>query len=299
MGRMDGKVAFITGAGRGQGRAHALRLAEEGADIIALDILEDIESFSYPMATPADRDDVVARVRALGRRIIFEKADIRDLPRLQEVAQAGVDQFGHIDVVVSNAGAGAPGLSYEMDESTFAETIDMFLTSAWRTVRAAVPHMIEAERGGSIVMISSTSGLVAVANMAHYVAAKHGVTGLMKALAIELGPFNIRVNAVAPSNVNTPMLQSSAIREVWTGNASATDAEVMPVMSSMHILDVPWMEPTEISQAVLWLASEESRFVTGSTIPVDAGALAPFTIPHSHQVEHRVELPHPAPGVTV
>lgn len=280
MGRMDGKVAFITGAGRGQGRAHAVRLAEEGADIIALDVLENLEGFAYPMASTADRDEVVAQVESLGRRIIFEKADIRDLPRLQEVASAGVAEFGHIDVVVANAGAASPAVSYTMSEERFVETIDMFLTSAWRTIRAVAPHMIEAKRGGSIILISSTSGLIGVANMPHYVAAKHGVTGLMKACAIELGPFDIRVNAVAPSNVNTPMLHSPAIREVWTGNAAATDEEIKPVMAAMHILDVPWVEPVDVSHAVLWLASDEARYVTGSTIPVDAGALAPFTIPH-------------------
>jgi SDR family mycofactocin-dependent oxidoreductase len=280
MGRVEGKVAFITGAGRGQGRAHAVRLAEEGADILAVDILEDLEGFSYPMASSADRDETVAMVESLGRRIIFEKADVRDLSRLQEVVDLGLAALGHIDIVVANGGAAGPAVSYEMSEGTFAETIDTFLTGAWRTVRAVAPQMIQAGRGGSIVLISSTSGLVGVPNMAHYVAAKHGVTGLMKALAIDLGPFAIRVNAVASSNVNTPMLQSPAVREVWTGNAAATDDEVARVMAAMHILNVPWVEPVDISHAVLWLASDEARYVTGSTIPVDAGALAPFTVPH-------------------
>lgn len=280
MGRLENKVAFITGAGRGQGRAHAIRLAREGADIIALDILEDIANVPYPMAGLADRDETVAAVEALGRRIMFEKADIRDLGRLQEVAARGVAEFGHIDIVVANAGAGSPAVSYEMSEAEFTAMVDSFLTGTWRTIRAVAPHMIAAGRGGSIILITSTSGLVAVANMAHYVAAKHGVTGLMKACAIELGPFDIRVNAVAPSNVDTPMIQNPAIRGVWTGNPDATDAEIVPVMSAMHILNTPWMQPTDISNAVLWLASDEARFVTGSTIPVDAGALAPFTIPH-------------------
>lgn len=280
MGRMDGKVAFITGAGRGQGRAHAIRLAEEGADIVALDVLEDVPGLRYPMATDADRDATVAAVEATGRRILFEKADVRDLARLGEVAELGRAQFGHIDIVVANAGAGAPAVSYEMSEQTFSDTIDRFLTSTWRTVRAVAPAMIEAGRGGSIILISSTSGLVGVPGMAHYVAAKHGVTGLMKALAIDLGPFDIRVNAVATSNVNTPMIRNPAIRNAWAGRPDATDDDVVREMSAMHILDVPWIEPVDVSHAVLWLASEEARYVTGSTIPVDAGALAPFTIPH-------------------
>jgi SDR family mycofactocin-dependent oxidoreductase len=280
MGRLDGKVAFITGAGRGQGRAHAIRLAQEGADIVALDILEDIEGMPYPMATKAECDETVSAVKTLGRRIIFEKADIRQLIQVQEVASLGIAEFGHIDIVVANAGAGTPAVSYEMSEQQFTSMIDSFLTGAWRTIRAVAPHMIQAGRGGSIIFITSTSGLVAVANMAHYVAAKHGVTGLMKACAIELGPFDIRVNAVAPSNVNTPMIQNPAIRGVWTGDPDAPEEEIVRVMSAMHILNTPWMEPVEISHAVLWLASDEARYVTGSTIPVDAGALAPFTIPH-------------------
>ncbi|WP_246243623.1 mycofactocin-coupled SDR family oxidoreductase [Amycolatopsis pithecellobii] len=280
MGRMEGKVAFVTGAGRGQGRAHAIRLAEEGADIVALDILENLEDMPYPMATEADRTETISAVEALGRRIIFEKADIRDLERLHEVAAQGIAEFGHIDVLVANAGAGTSAISYEMSEDTFTAVVDSFLTGTWRTIRAVAPHMIEAGRGGSIILISSIAGLVAIPNMAHYVAAKHGVTGLMKACAIELGPFDIRVNAVHPSNVNTPMIQNPAIRGVWSGNPAATDEEIIPVMSSMHILDTPWMEPVDISHAVLWLASDEARYVTGSSLPVDAGALAPFTIPH-------------------
>ncbi|WP_433496977.1 mycofactocin-coupled SDR family oxidoreductase [Sphaerimonospora sp. CA-214678] len=280
MGRLDGKVAFVTGAGRGQGRAHAIRLAEEGADIVALDVLEDIAGLAYPMATAADRDETVAAVEALGRRILFEKADVRDLARLTEVAAEGVRRFGHIDVVVANAGAGSPAVSYEMSEQTFTETIDRFLTSTWRTVRAVAPVMIDSGRGGSIVMISSTSGLVGVPGMAHYVAAKHGVSGLMKACAIDLGPFDIRVNAVASSNVNTPMIQNPVIRAAWSGDPNATEDEVVRAMSAMHILNVPWVEPVDVSQAVLWLASDEARFVTGSTVTVDAGALAPFKISH-------------------
>lgn len=281
MGRLDGKVAFITGAGRGQGRAHAIRLAEEGADIVALDVLENVPGMPYPMATSADRDATVAAVEATGRGILFEKADVRDLARLTEVADLGRERFGHIDVVVANAGAGSPAVSYEMSERTFSDTVDRFLTSTWRTVRAVAPGMIEAGRGGSIILISSTSGLVGVPGMAHYVAAKHGVTGLMKALAIDLGPFDIRVNAVATSNVNTPMIRNPAIRNAWAGRPDATDDEVVREMSAMHILDVPWIEPVDVSHAVLWLASEEARYVTGSTVPVDAGALAPFTIPHA------------------
>jgi SDR family mycofactocin-dependent oxidoreductase len=281
MGRLNNKVAFITGAARGQGRAHAVRMAEEGADIVALDILEDIEGVPYSMATKADRDVTVGTVEALGRRILFEKADIRDLAALKDVADRGVAEFGHIDILCANAGAGAPNVSYEMSEETFKEVIDSFLTGTWRTVRAVVPHMIEAGHGGSVILTSSIAGLVAIPGMAHYVAAKHGVTGLMRAFAIEFGPHNIRVNSVHPSNVDTPMIQNPHIRQVWTGNADASDAEIRPVMAGMHILDTPWLDPVDISNAVLWLASDESRYVTGTTLAVDAGALAPFKLQHA------------------
>lgn len=283
MGRLDGKVAFITGAGRGQGRAHAIRLAEEGADILAVDVLEDLEGFSYPMASLADRDETVAHVRSLGRRIVFEKADIRDLPRLTEVVEAGVAELGTIDVVVANAGAGSPAVSYEMSEEAFTDTINTFLTGTWRTVRAVAPQMIEAGRGGSIIMISSVCGLVAVPHLSHYVAAKHGVIGLMKAFAVELGQFDIRVNAIATSNVNTPMIHSPAVRDLFAGDGVAEESvtAAMSAMSAMHILDVPWVEPVDVSHAVLWLASDEARYITGSTVSVDAGALAPFTLPHA------------------
>lgn len=280
MAGLHGKVAFVTGAARGQGRAHAIRLAREGADILAVDILRDIEGVNYPMASIADRDETIAQVHALGRRIVFEQADVRDLERLQAVVAQGVDRLGRLDVVVANAGAATPGSVHEMSEADFTSTIDQFLTSAWRTIRATAPQLIEQGDGGSIILISSTSGLVGVANMAHYVAAKHGVSGLMKACAIEFGPHDIRVNAVASSNVNTPMIRNSAIRQVWTGDPDASDDDVVRVMSAMHILNVPWVEPGDVSNAVAWLASDDARFVTGSTIPVDAGALAPFKIPH-------------------
>lgn len=279
-GRLDGKVALVTGAGRGQGRSHAIRLAEEGADIVAVDVLEDVDGLGYPLANAADRDETVAAVESTGRHILFEKADVRDLARLREVAGLALARFGRVDIVVANAGAGSPAPTLDMSEETFTDAIDRFLISTWRTVRAFAPVMIEAGRGGSIVLISSTSGLVGVPGMAHYVAAKHGVTGLMKALAIDLGPFDIRVNAVASSNVNTPMIHNPMVRAVWAGDVAATEAEVVRAMAAMHILDVPWVEPVDVSHAVLWLASDEARYVTGSTIPVDAGAMAPFKIPH-------------------
>jgi SDR family mycofactocin-dependent oxidoreductase len=280
MGRLDGKVAFITGAARGQGRSHAIRLAEEGADIVAVDILDDVDTVPYSEAREADRDETVNAVEKLDRRILFETADVRDLARLQEVVELGVSEFGHIDIVCANAGICTSAKSWEMTEEQWQTTIDVNLTGVWKTIRAVVPSMIQAGRGGSIVITSSIGGVLAFPNLVHYNAAKHGVVGVMRSFAVELGQFNIRVNSVHPTNVNTDMLLNSAVRELMTGVPNADEQAVRTLLTPMHILNIPWVEPIDISNAVLWLASDESRYVTGTTQLVDGGATAPYKIPH-------------------
>jgi SDR family mycofactocin-dependent oxidoreductase len=280
MGRLDGKVAFITGAARGQGRSHAIRLAEEGADIVAVDILDDVDTVLYSEAREADRDETVNAVEKLDRRILFETADVRDLARLQEVVELGVSEFGHIDIVCANAGICTSAKSWEMTEEQWQTTIDVNLTGVWKTIRAVVPSMIQAGRGGSIVITSSIGGVLAFPNLVHYNAAKHGVVGVMRSFAVELGQFNIRVNSVHPTNVNTDMLLNSAVRELMTGVPNADEQAVRTLLTPMHILNIPWVEPIDISNAVLWLASDESRYVTGTTQLVDGGATAPYKIPH-------------------
>src|SRR5208282_322837 len=214
-GRAEGKVAFITGAGRGQGRSHAVRLAQEGADIIAIDICHDVDG-ALPMATPDDLAETVKLVEAQDRRIIAAQADVRDFDAVKAVVDEGVAELGRLDIVVANAGiASIGGPVQSMAPGNWQDTIDINLTGLWHTARAAVPHLIAGGRGGSIVLTSSIGGERAMPNMSHYVSAKHGVIGLMRSLAVELGEHNIRVNSVLPTNVNTPMFMNEGLFKMY------------------------------------------------------------------------------------
>jgi SDR family mycofactocin-dependent oxidoreductase len=279
VGRVEGKVAFITGAARGQGRSHALRLAQEGADIIAVDVCEDVAGVPYPGATEADLAETVKQVEELDRRIVAQPADVRDLSALQRVVDEGLSQFGHIDVICANAGIATFGGALELTEETWQTMIDVNLTGVWKTVRAAAPPMVERGEGGSIILTSSTAGLVAFPNLAHYVSAKHGVTGLMRALAVELAQSRIRVNSVHPTTVDTPMVQNPAMYELF-GMPGASRDEAAQGFKGVNALPIPWVEAVDISNAVLFLASDESRYITGTTVQVDAGGTAPYKIPH-------------------
>ncbi len=280
MGRVEGKVAFITGAARGQGRAHAVRLAQEGADIIAVDIDEQVETSLCPTARAADLAETVQLVEELDRRIVARTADVRDLAALQGVVAEGVAEFGRLDVVCANAGIASAGLTWKLDERTWQEMIDINLTGVWKTIRATVPTMIEQGNGGSVILTSSTAGLNAFANLGHYVAAKHGVTGLMRTLSVELAPLGIRCNSVHPTTVDTPMINNSAGYHLFTGNPDADRAFAAPHMTAINAMKIPWVEAVDVANAVLFLASDESRYVTGTTQMIDAGATAPFKIPH-------------------
>jgi SDR family mycofactocin-dependent oxidoreductase len=274
VGRMDGKVAFITGAARGQGRSHALRLAEEGADIIAVDVCQPVESAPYEMPTSAELAETAKLVEELDRRIVAREADVRDLPGLQAVVQEGVSEFGHIDAVVANAGIASVAPTMEMEESMWQEMIDINLTGVWKTIKAAVAPMLERRQGGAVIITSSVAGLAGAANLAHYVAAKHGVVGLMRVLTQELAPYMIRVNSVHPTTVNTPMVKSEYFyRLVRPDLENPTADDAAEVFVGLNALPIPWVEPIDISNAVLWLASDEARYVTGVTLPVDAGCL--------------------------
>jgi SDR family mycofactocin-dependent oxidoreductase len=280
MGRVEGKVALVTGAARGQGRAHAVRLAEEGADIIAVDVCSQLETVPYALASEGDLAETAKRVEELDRRIITHRADVRDLAALQSAVAEGVSEFGHLDIVCANAGILSIGPAWELSEETWQEMIDVNLTGTWKTVRAAVPQLIEQGHGGSIILTSSIAGLVAFANLAHYTAAKHGVTGLMRTLAVELAPHRIRVNSVHPTTVDTDMVQNKALYELFLGTEEASRADAEVGMKAINALPIPWVDPVDISNAVLFLASDESRYITGTTQVIDAGALAPFKIPH-------------------
>jgi SDR family mycofactocin-dependent oxidoreductase len=272
-GRVEGKVAFITGAARGQGRSHAIRLAQEGADIIAVDICAQVDSVPYPMAGPDDLAQTVKDVEALDRRIVAVQADVRDFGALKAALDQGVAQLGRLDIVSANAGIASYGPAGELAEQTWRDMIDINLTGDWHAAKAAIPHLIAGGRGGSIIITSSDAGLKAYQNAAHYVAAKHGVVGLMRTLALELAPHMIRVNSLHPTQVNTDMVMNEpTFRLFMPGTEHPTVEDFRPVSQALNALPIPWVEPVDISNALLFLASDEARYITGVTLPVDAGA---------------------------
>jgi len=274
-GRMEGKVAFITGAARGQGRSHALRLAEEGADIVAVDICADIDSVTpfYPLATEEELAETVRGVEALDRRIVARRADVRDLDALQAAFDEGLAELGRIDAVIANAGIATYGRAWELTAEQWRDMIDVNLTGVFHTAKVAIPAMIDAGRGGAILFTSSIGGLKGIQQVGHYVAAKHGIVGLMRTLANELAPYSIRVNTIHPTNVDTIMIQNPGTWGMFApGDPEPTVEKAMPGFMSLNGLPVPWVEPRDISNAVLFLASDEARYVTGVTFPVDAGA---------------------------
>nr|WP_179797254.1 mycofactocin-coupled SDR family oxidoreductase [Actinomycetospora corticicola] len=278
---MSGSVALITGGARGQGRAHAVRLAEEGADVVVVDVCAPIDSAPYPMPDPTELAQTVKAVEAVGRRALAVQADVRDLAALEKAVAETVAQFGRLDVVVANAGIGSFAPALSLDAGTWQEMIDINLTGAFHTVRAAAPAIIDGGRGGSIVLTSSVAGLIGFPNLAHYCAAKHGLVGLMKVLAIEFAPHRIRVNTVHSTNVDTDMIQNPAMYELFSGGVPGADrATAAASMQGMHALPISWVEPADIANAVAWLASDEARRVTGVALPVDGGMTAPYKIPH-------------------
>jgi len=274
-GRVDGKVAFITGAARGQGRSHAVRLAEEGADIIAVDICRGFDDSTAPAATPEDLAETADMVKNLGRRIVTEEVDVRDFDALKAAVDSGVEHLGRLDIVVANAGIGTTGVKlHKMREDIFDETIDVNLGGVWKTVKAAVPHLQAGDRGGSIIITSSVGGTKAYPQVGHYIAAKHGVVGLMRTFAVELGHQSIRVNTVHPTHVCTPLLMNEQTYRLFRPDLENPGPDdLAPICQSFHFLPIPWVEPVDISNAVLFLASDEARYITGVTLPVDAGSL--------------------------
>lgn len=273
-GRVEGKVAFITGAARGQGRSHALRLAEEGADIIAVDLCDDIPNVAYSSATEEDLAETVRQVEALDRRIIATKADVRDFDAVKAAVDAGVAQLGRLDIVSANAGIStAMSPTQDLGEDVWGDMLDVNLSGVWRTCKATIPHL-KAAGGGSIILTSSVAGLIGYGNIAHYVSAKHGVVGLMRTLALELAPDMIRVNSVHPTTVDTPMVDNEATFRLFRPDLDKpTKDDFAQAAIAMNALPVPWVEAVDISNAVLFLASDEARYITGVTLPIDAGSI--------------------------
>jgi SDR family mycofactocin-dependent oxidoreductase len=268
MGKLDGQVAFITGAARGQGRSHAVRLAKEGADIIAVDICAQISSVTYAMSTPDDLAQTVKEVEGLDRRIVARVADVRDVDALRSALDEGIAELGVPRIVLANAGIGVGGPN--STDQDWHDVIAVNLTGVFNTGRIAIPHMIEADQGGAIVLTSSTAGLLGVATneigLLGYTAAKTGVVGLMRSWANYLGPHNIRVNAIAPTGVRTPMAANVSLEKLIEYNP--------PLARAMqNALPVEMVEASDISNAIAWLVSDEGRYITGTVLPVDAGSL--------------------------
>jgi len=273
-GRVEGKVAFITGAARGQGRAQAVTLAREGADIIAVDLLKQVDGVAYPMSTQEDLAETVRQVEALDRRIVAAQADVRDYDGLRLALDDAVAQLGRLDIVSANAGIVNYGTLDEFPEQIWQDMIDINLTGAWHTAKAAIPHLRAGGRGGSMIFISSLAGQIPFTTAGHYTAAKHGVVGMMRTFGLELGPDFIRSNAVLPATVNTPMVQNPRhFKKFRPELENPTLEDTVEVSRALNAIPVPWVEPEDVSNAVLWLASDESRYVTGVTIQVDAGMM--------------------------
>ena len=275
MGTLDGKVAFISGGARGQGRSHAVRLAKDGADIVTFDICEQIDSVPYPLGTEDELAQTVERVEALGRRIVASKADVRDEAAVNKVFDAGLAEFGRVDIVIANAGIMPVLGPTSTVVQAWHDCIDVMLTGVLYTIEAAIPTLVEQNQGGAIVLTSSAAGLKGTTRslrsktygMLGYTAAKHGVVGLMRSYANALGSYNIRVNSVHPTGADTPMINNDAFL-----GAAPEVPELFEAMT--NILPVPLIDAQDVSDAVAWLVSDQARYVTGAVIPVDAGATA-------------------------
>jgi SDR family mycofactocin-dependent oxidoreductase len=274
-GNLQGRVALITGAARGQGRAHAVRLAREGADVIALDICRSVSgTIAYAPAAPDDLTQTVRAVENEGRKILAREVDIRDSCSLAQTMREAIDMFGRLDIVVANAGVLGWGRLWELSDEQWNTVIDVNLTGTWRTLRAAIPTMIDAGNGGSIVIVSSSTGLKATPGNGHYSASKHGLVGLANALALELGEYGIRVNSIHPYAVDTAMTNDDAMMEIFGKHPMYLHSlKPMPLQMRAEIGSAEFMAPEEVSEVVAWLAGDGAASVSGAQIAVDRGEL--------------------------
>ncbi|WP_069801963.1 mycofactocin-coupled SDR family oxidoreductase [Thermogemmatispora onikobensis] len=274
-GRFADRVVLITGAARGQGRAHALAFAREGARLVICDACRQYRTVPYPLAHPEELATVAREIEALGRPVIAAQVDVTNLPAMEALAERARRELGPIDVVVANAGLYSFALSWQMTEEHWDETVNVDLKGVWITCKVAIPQMLE-RRQGKIICIGSTASFKGMDHLAHYVAAKHGVIGLVKTLARELAPYNINVNAVCPTSVATSMCLNQALYDLFAGGPGpqATYEHMVSQMNQMNLFsDRNLLPPEDVSAAVLWLASDEARHLTGCALPVDAGYL--------------------------
>ncbi|MCP4436377.1 MAG: mycofactocin-coupled SDR family oxidoreductase [Actinomycetia bacterium] len=272
--RYEGKVVLVTGAARGQGRSHAVGFAREGAHIIGIDMCADLEHAPYPLATEEDLAETVRLVEEAGGAMHPERADVREYRPLREAVKRGIELFGRLDVILANAGTYAPMPVQYVDPDSWRETVDVNLTGVFHTVKAGVRTMIEQNEGGAVVMTSSTAGLKGFYGAPAYNAAKHGVVGLMRSLALELAPNQIRVNSIHPTSVATPMIVNEVFPKLVRMDLEDPGVDdAAEFLRPQQPMDIPWIEAQDITNAMLWLCSDEARYVTGVTMPIDAGAL--------------------------
>lgn len=276
---LTGRVVLVTGAARGQGREHCEAFAAAGCDVIALDLCRDIETVPYPMADPADLDATAEAVRALGRRCVTGQVDVRDMPRMRELVDAGVSELGGLDFVIANAGVSPqPTTSWERSEEEWDTTIDINLKGTWVTTTVAIPHILATGRGGALVLISSMVGLRGGSFTASYATSKWGVRGLAKALAGELGFSNVRCNSIHPGNVRTPMIENPSMISMMSGGQGTTLEDTAKTFAGMNQMPQPWIEPEAIASMALYLCSDAGAGITGASIPVDLGGSEKFGI---------------------
>jgi SDR family mycofactocin-dependent oxidoreductase len=273
--RFQDRIVFITGAAHGMGRSHALAFAREGAHLVLCDACRQYRTVPYALAQPEELAALVGEIEAMGRHVIAEQVDVTDLAAMQALAERAQRELGPIDIVVANAGLYSFAPSWELSEEQWDETVNVCLKGVWITCKVVIPQMLP-RRNGKIVCIASTAAQKGMANLAHYVAAKHGVLGLVKTLAIELASYNINVNAVCPTSVDTAMCRNQALYDVFAGvpGPQATYEHMLELMNQLNLFtDRNLLPPEAISAAVLWLASDEARHMTGCALPVDAGYL--------------------------
>ncbi|MBS1837016.1 MAG: mycofactocin-coupled SDR family oxidoreductase [Actinobacteria bacterium] len=271
--RFEGKVVFVSGVARGQGRNHAIRFAEEGARIIGVDLCHDLEHAPYPMSSPEDLAETVRLVESAGGAMHAEQADVRDLAAVKSAVKAGIERYGRLDVILANAGTYSPLPVQFVADDSWSETIDINLTGVFHAVKAGVRQMVEQNEGGAIVITSSTAGIKGFYGAPAYCAAKHGVVGFMRSLALELAPNQIRVNSVHPTSVYTPMIINDVFPKlVRMDHPDPGEAETAEFLQQMQPMGNPWIEVDDVTNAILFLCSDDARYITGVTLPVDAGA---------------------------
>ncbi len=273
--RFNDRTVFITGAARGMGRAHALAFAREGARLVLCDACRQYNTVPYELTQPEELASLASEIEQMGRPVLAEQVDVTDLAAMSALAERAQRELGPIDILVANAGLYSFAPSWELTEEQWDETVNVDLKGVWITCKVCIPQMLS-RRSGKIICISSTAGLKGMASLAHYVAAKHGVLGLVKTLAIELAPYNINVNAVCPTSVDTAMCRNQALYDAFAGGPGplATYEHMLELMNQLNLFpDRNLLPPEAISAAVLWLASDEARHLTGCALPVDAGYL--------------------------